>query len=80
MKCIIQAYLPLNGVKEVTTQSIGKEPSQQDRVTFNDRYGSQLQVEVGVLYNALEFVAKSRNMSITDYLDKIKVLPNNEGQ
>lgn len=73
MKAIIQAYMPLSGIKEVTTQSVDKEPSSLDRVTVSDRYGSSIQLEVGVILNIMHVLAASKNMSVLEYLTKNKL-------
>jgi len=72
MKTLISTYLPTNGFDNVTIHSIGPTPSVQDRFTIADKYGSTIQMEVGVLNTVVEALAKSRNMTVADYLEAVK--------
>ena len=78
MKVIIDAYLPTNGVKEITVQSVGVTPTVLDRLTLLDRYGSSVQMDVGVLYSSLKALAASRNLNIQDYLAKLQTTETGE--
>jgi hypothetical protein len=72
MQALMQVYLPLSSVKEIETHSLHKEISIFDRVQVNDHYGSSIQMEVGVIVNVLKALAQSREIGISEYLDKVK--------
>ena len=72
MKATLQIYMSVNGVKKVTEQSVGKEPSCLDRVSFYDDHGNAVQADVGLLYNTLLSLSRSKDMKLSEYLDKIQ--------
>jgi hypothetical protein len=75
MKTLINTYLSDTGIKQITSQSKSQTPSMEDRVTFDDHFGSRLQMDVAALYHALYVLASSHKMSLFEYLEKLTTLP-----
>ena len=72
MKCILQAYMSVDGLKAITTQSNGSEPNVLDRVSLHDNIGCVVQLDAGIVYQALAKLAVARNITVTEYLCKFQ--------
>jgi hypothetical protein len=72
MKCILQAYMSVDGLQAITTQSQGEVPIQLDRVSLHDNIGCVVQLDAGIVYQALSKLAAARNITVTEYLCKFQ--------
>jgi hypothetical protein len=62
--------MSIDGLKAITTQSHGETPNQLDRVSLIDNIGCVVQLDAGIVYQALVQLAKARNITLDEYLDK----------
>jgi hypothetical protein len=72
MKSIINAYLSIDGVKEIATKSFGDKPNLLDKVAISDTMGNVLQLDAGVIYKAIVALAAARKLTVDEYFKTFK--------